>query len=781
MDLLRRVVREVHRRSLWQVLGIYMAGSWGVLQVVDYMTDFAGLPEWTPTMAFLLLLIGLPVTTATAFLQEGVPGMRPDAAFEDEEDVDLLTPDDVEQRPPEHDRHGAAVFTWRNAILGGVGAALLLTVSVAAYFVMWAAGIGPMGSLVAQGVLDERDPVLLAAFENRTGDESLGAVVTDALRVDLLESQVVTLVDGGLVDDALRRMGRLGESLTPDVAREVAVREGIKAVVEGEISRAGSGYLLSARLVNPQDGRAFAAFRQTADGDDQILPAIDELSEQLRTKAGESLRDIRAGEPLEAVTTSSLEALRLFVRADEAEEQGDGGLALDLLEEAVAMDSTFSMAWRKIAVIHSNRGQDRDAQVAAAEAAYRHRNRLTSRERSLTEAYYHYTVTDDQEAVADAYRRVLADHPHDPVALNNLGLYYGDRNDYDAAAELYDRAVNGPGRSGSAFNNLVIARYNQGRKDEAMAVLDAWVERYPYEWRMPRHRTMLLWAAGDLDEAEATALQALEDFSENDFARERLARLHSDLLRAQGRVSEAREFFVEQETEAWAAENRRLAFFAASDVFRLDLIAASSRADTLALIRDLEATFERTMADVPESERPYGNLAYTWAWAGRDADRARTWWSRNTAATPEEERETPEHRRGQRFFEAYLDMTFGEGAEAVEFFRDVRRENPDCVTCLRGELARAHLAMGRPDSAVVHMETLLHHDTFDWTDDRERDLHELLRVLARSYEEIGRTEDAADAWTRFADRWENADAALQPHVRRARAEAARLTGGAAAQ
>ncbi len=780
MDLLRRIVREIHRRSLWQVLGIYMAGSWGVLQVVDYMTDFAGLPEWTPTMAFLLLLIGLPVTTATAFLQEGVPGMRPDAAFEDEEDVDLLTPDDVEQRPPEHDRHGAAVFTWRNAILGGVGAALLLTVSVAAYFVMWAAGIGPMGSLVAQGVLDERDPVLLAAFENRTGDESLGAVVTDALRVDLLESQVVTLVDGGLVAEVLQRMGRPGAALTPDVAREVAVREGIKAVVEGEVSRAGSGYLLSARLVDPGNGRAFAAFRQTADGDDQILSAIDGLSEQLRTKAGESLRDIRAGEPLEAVTTSSLEALRLFVRAAEAEDAGEDDRALDLLEDAVALDSTFAMAWRKLAVVHSNRRVDPAARIEAAEAAYRHRNRLTARERSLTEAYYHYTVTQDQDAVAEAYRRVLEDHPHDPVALNNLGIYHGERNDWDAAAELYDRAANGPGRSPSAFNNLVIARYNQGRKDEAMAVLDAWVERYPYEWRMPRHRTLLLWAAGDLEEAEATARQALEDFSDDGVVQLRLRNLLSDVLEAQGRVGEAREILLQAEAMARGAQEPREEFFVARDLVWLDLMTAASRADTLALLRGLERTFERTMADVPEVARPYGNLGFMWALLGRDPERALSWWDRDRAATPEERRDSPGARRDIQSNEARIHLVRGEAAEALELYRDLTRQRPECVECYRRNLAEAHALLGNPDSAAVHLEVFLGHDSFDFFDDRELQMADVLPELAGLYEELGRSDEAAATWTRFADRWENADEALQPQVRRARAEAARLTGEAGA-
>ena len=72
MNGLERLIREIHRRSLWQVLGIFVAASWVVLQVVELLTDTAGLPDWTPSMALVLLLIGLPICLATAFVQEGL-------------------------------------------------------------------------------------------------------------------------------------------------------------------------------------------------------------------------------------------------------------------------------------------------------------------------------------------------------------------------------------------------------------------------------------------------------------------------------------------------------------------------------------------------------------------------------------------------------------------------------------------------------------------------------------------------------------------------------------
>ena len=58
---MKKLIYEIHRRSLWQVLGLYAAGSWIVLQVVDQLTESAGLPEWVPSFALVLLLIGLPI------------------------------------------------------------------------------------------------------------------------------------------------------------------------------------------------------------------------------------------------------------------------------------------------------------------------------------------------------------------------------------------------------------------------------------------------------------------------------------------------------------------------------------------------------------------------------------------------------------------------------------------------------------------------------------------------------------------------------------------------
>ena len=74
---MKRLIAEIHRRSLWQVLGIYVVASWVVLQVVEVLQAVMPLPEWFAGLAVGLLLIGLPIVLATAFIQQGTPAQAP--------------------------------------------------------------------------------------------------------------------------------------------------------------------------------------------------------------------------------------------------------------------------------------------------------------------------------------------------------------------------------------------------------------------------------------------------------------------------------------------------------------------------------------------------------------------------------------------------------------------------------------------------------------------------------------------------------------------------------
>jgi TolB-like protein len=172
----------------------------------------------------------------------------------------------------------------------------------------------------------------------------MGPTVTEAFRTDLAQSQSLSVMPMTAVREALQRMQRpVSTRVDFALAREIASREGIKAVIDGEVVTLGGAYVLSARLIAAQTSEELASFRETAESAADIIPAISRLSKKLREKTGESLRTIQSARSLERVTTPSLQALQKYVAGVRAiEEEGDWNAA-ELLE---AIQDTSYITYR---------------------------------------------------------------------------------------------------------------------------------------------------------------------------------------------------------------------------------------------------------------------------------------------------------------------------------------------------------------------------------------------------------------------------------------------------
>src|SRR5207245_911971 len=207
-------IRRAHPLRVATLFGLV---SLGVLALVYELVRMLGLPDWAFAAAVGLLAAGLPIMLWTGVIERRRALARTTGW--------AAAPAGMQRW-----------VTWRWALLGGVAAFGLLGVGTAAYMAMRLLGIGPVGTLVASGVLAERDRLVLADFENRTQDSTLGTSLTEALRVDLAQSPVVRLLDAAAIGPALGRMGRkAGTPLDLTLARELAQREGAKAVVHGKI------------------------------------------------------------------------------------------------------------------------------------------------------------------------------------------------------------------------------------------------------------------------------------------------------------------------------------------------------------------------------------------------------------------------------------------------------------------------------------------------------------------------------------------------------------------
>ena len=526
-------LQEIHRRSLWQVLGIYLGVSWLALQVVNEIGDAVGLPQWVSAGALVLLIIGLPIIVTTTLIQHSARNAAapaPDTGTAAELDaLDAVASSDAMQAFAEAGHH--RLFTWRNALLGGAGAFALFGLGTGVWMGLRAAGIGPAGTLVAKGALDEAALVVLADFE--ADDTDLAEAATEALRVDLGQSEVIRLASPGSSATPwsawdVTPMG----PLTVDAATEVARREGAGAVVRGEINRAGSGYVFTASLVAVEDGAVLTSQRESVAGDDDVVPAIDRLSAKLRERIGESYRSIRADEPLERVTTTSLEALELYSRAG----RGGGVDRIALLERAVELDSTFAMAWRALGVRYRNRQEERAKWVRAFTRAFEEREHLTPLERHQAASLYYTAVEFNPRLAYVEYQAILEMRPDDYATTINLGVMSSTVGDHEGAAEQALRALEIDPTRDNAYWNGVTSLVNAGRLDEAKALADSSARVLG---PAPREHLMVDQASGPLSEAEARFRAGMPDDIPARF-RGGAGRMFAAFASAQGRLAGSR-------------------------------------------------------------------------------------------------------------------------------------------------------------------------------------------------------------------------------------------------
>jgi DNA-binding SARP family transcriptional activator/Tfp pilus assembly protein PilF len=638
-------------------------------------------------------------------------------------------------------------------------------------------GIGTGETLLSRGVVAERERILLADFTSPTGDTILASMATVAFRIDLSQSPILTLLEPKQVQEALARMQRSDASfLDPQLAREVALREGIKAVLVGELARSGGGYLLSAQLLATETGEILAAHRETVRDSTALLPALDRLSKRLRRRIGEPLHSLRSNPPLEQVTTSSLEALRQYSRAQALLRREVGSpRAIALLEEAVALDTTFAMAYRALAVALTNTGQQRERQVEMQRRAFHHRHRLTARERYVLLGVYHAFHSWEPEQAITALRSLLELYPHDATALNDLGVMYMLVGDYPRAEEFTHRSLQVDSSWAIVLGNLIMWQFNQGKLAQADSTYARLVQRFP-ETSHAWSALHLASATADFARAER-GLRAERALKREDLFTQVLAsRMLADLAAVHGRLGEAER--LQREVSA-LSERRGLAGEHLLEAVHLAHLELSFGLPARLARERVERALESfPLAGMEVYDRPYADLAALYARAGQPA-LARALLAEWEEEAPLEQRRIVSLQRarpfwGRSFPWARGEILLAEGRprEAAEQFRVAHETG--CLICTLPQLGRAYEAAGQPDSAIADYERYLRTPFFyrifydaEWR-------APVLERLGQLYEARGEHARAAEHYAQFIELWQAADPELQPRVREARRRLAAL-------
>jgi eukaryotic-like serine/threonine-protein kinase len=718
-----------------------------------------GLPDWVFPGAILLMALGLPALLATAYVQRvarhtatATPTLTPGGSSVPRAPSGTMATIALKASPH---------LTWRRATRGGYIALGVFVLMVAGFMSLRALGIGPWGSLFAAGALTLDDKILVTDFSAPPADSALGPILAEAVRAGLNQSKAVRPMEQGAVADILQQMTRPRDTrLDAATAREVATRAGAAAVLGGRLARAGAGYVVSMDLTSTRTGTMLASVQGTANEPADLLKTVDKLTRQLRSRMGESLKAVKQTLPLEQATTASLDALRKYTEAVKASDvETNYEKAVHLEREALALDSTFALAWRKLAVSLGRGGFSPAAVDSAMTQAVRYADKLPDREKYLVLGTYYGTGrhADRAKAIAN-YRLVLAADSGNWVAANNIAAQFMRGREFDSAMHYAAMAYQAQPKATASLYALSLI--NAGHADSADQLLQragiagsqAGLDLYL------QYLTQM--ALGRSDSAYRLAQASTESPSVS--LRLMALGMAVGMEQRQGQLKAAASHesaqFQLSATRGGTANLSGLTDAAGDILYR------GRPADGVQKLDRLRASAAWASAD--PGARMYTYVAGLYAQGGRPeiAQQLLTEFQK----TPGTGGSAPEAQDTISVIQGDIALAQGRYADALKAYREGQVLSDGtpalCTACGNYNIARVFDRMGQQDSAQAYFqayltEPLARRDNVDWYA-----LPVVEKRLGELYDSKGDTANAVKHYGAFTDLWKNADPDLQPVV-----------------
>jgi DNA-binding winged helix-turn-helix (wHTH) protein/tetratricopeptide (TPR) repeat protein len=462
--------------------------------------------------------------------------------------------------------------------------------------------------LKSKRVLTERDMVVLADFDNKTGDTVFDGTLRQGLAVQLEQSPFLSLVPDDRIQQIVQMMGRPAETrLTPSIAREICERTGSAAALNGSIAQIGSQYLLTLKAVNCLNGESLASAEAQASDKNHVLEALGKTASEIRKKLGESLSTIqKLDTPIEQATTPSLEAFKAFTDGQKVLAQSGDAAAIPFFKHAVELDRDFALAYAYLGIMHTTIGEP-GIGAAYTRKAFGLRQRTSEPENYFISATYFKEVTGnlksaEQTCALWGYAYPRSEKPHAYLS----GAIFPQLGQYEKAIEEGNAAVRLNPDSPIPYAFLTFGYIGSNRFDDAKAVYRQALER---KLDSPFFHEGLYQIAFVQNDAAEMARQVAWSES-NPGAGDTLLMLKAETAGYTGRLQQAREMSQQASDSAErAGESEAAAGYIAQSALREALFGNAAQARTRARM----AIKRSSGRDVQ-----YG-AALTLAFAGEDA------------------------------------------------------------------------------------------------------------------------------------------------------------------
>jgi serine/threonine protein kinase/Flp pilus assembly protein TadD len=603
--------------------------------------------------------------------------------------------------------------------------------------------------------LTEKDTVVLADFDNKTGDPVFDDALKQALSVQLAQSPFLNILSDRKQSETLRLMGRPADAhVTREVASEICVRTGSKAFLVGSISTLGSQYVVGIDAVGCSAGDTLAQEQEQAGSKEDVLKALSRATASLRGKLGESLTSVQKFDvPIEA-TTNSLEALKAYSLAVMTFHSKGEVDAIPFFKRALELDPNFALAYAGLGVAYRNLGQ-LSLSAENAKKAYALRDRVSEREKYRIEALYYNSALGDKEQAIQVYELWAKSYPQDSAAILNLGGLYSDLGQVEKGLAATQAGARLEPNTAQVYVNLALDNLALNRPDDAKKEIEEAQQRKLESELLRQVIYYLAFLKGDSTEMERQlAWAAGKPGVEDTFLS-----MQSSTEAYYGRLQKARDF------------SRR----AVDSDIRNDLKESAAVSETGMSLTEAEfgnATAAKqdvaaalALAATPDVK---ANAALALAWVG-EASRAKI-------LAEELEKSSPSDTLVKFYWlptiKAAMEMDANNAAQAVATLEvaepyDLARSGAMYPLYVRGQ---AQLAAHNGEAAATQFQKFLDHRGEALNDPTAALAHV---GLARAYAMQGDTAKAKTAYNDFFSLWKDADSNI-PILQQAKAEYAKL-------
>ena len=444
-----RFWEELKQRKVVRSMMVYIAGAFALLQAADMIFPRLGFPAWSVTLVIGLLAAGLVVVVILTWVFDITPQgiKRTESSKETETETDdlsdiryLVREESHAAQPPRgktvsygYELHGESNFKEKrkNRIYNYGSVVVILAVAV--LFTFSSANTVPFR---------KRDWVVITDFENQTANPVFDKSLYTAFTISTNQSRYINILPRSRMLETLKRMKK-DENINVDeeTGKEIAIREGIDLYIVPGISKVGDRYSVSARIMDSNTGNLLWSELVNAGSQDDILKGLDQLSRRIRRHLGESRYNIASQDkPLKDVTTSSLEALKIYSIAIDNHLAMDFDGARKYYESSLKIDTGFTAAKASLGNLLIERFDPVKGKELLKEAA-KSADNLTERERLGIMTLYAVNVEKDLQKGIDYARMRIELYPDDAAAHNNLGWYYMNTGRYDEALKEYKATV----------------------------------------------------------------------------------------------------------------------------------------------------------------------------------------------------------------------------------------------------------------------------------------------------------------------------------------------------